>query len=143
MQKSHAKAAVVHVGTTGSSKSTLGNPSTQDEVFKRGTDNLPTTQSASTNVEEYSSVHHTVIDTPGLNESDAADKKHTKGITQALEKVQKISACAFVVKFDAPIDSQYKHFLPSSYLPYLLRMLFVMTNYATDARSVFLRQINT
>ena len=139
-------------------KSTLGNylldPSRQKKHFTVAKDNKPETQYTQSEkgtftgpaIEAlgYSSVHLSVIDTPGLNESDAADLKHMIGIVEQLEKEQEITACIIVVKFDSKIDTQYRKTIEyySQLLPSLFEknVFIVMTDYATDPRTIAMRE---
>ena len=124
------------------------------KCFATAKDNTPETQDTQSQnsvfngaaVEDlqYSSVKFTVIDTPGLNESDAADLKHMIGIVEKLEKQSEIAACILVVKFNAKIDAQYRKTI--EYYSRLLPSLFeknvfvVMTDFAMDPRSVAMRR---
>ena len=149
------EATVLLIGSTGMGKSTLGNYLLdQKECFETAKDNTPKTQKTQSQnsvfsgatVEDlqYSSVKFTVIDTPGLNESDAADLKHMIGIVEKLEKQSEIAACILVVKFNAKIDAQYRKTI--EYYSRLLPSLFeknvfvVMTDFAMDSRSVAMRK---
>ena len=150
------KASVLLIGSTGNGKSTLGNflldpDETQTKkLFETATDNLPKTQNSLgitgtlDDVDMYSSVRLTVIDTPGLNEGAVKDLKHMVDLIKWLQEVGEITACIFVVKFHSKIDAQYRATI--KYYAKLLPSLFeknafiVMTDYATDARSVTLRE---
>ena len=154
------EATILLIGSTGMGKSTLGNylldPNGQKKYFSTAKGNKPETQHTQIGqatftghaIEalqlQYSSVKLTVIDTPGLNESDAADLKHMIGIVEQLEEQSEIAACIVVVKFNAKIDAQYKKTI--EYYSRLLPSLFeknvfvVMTDYATDPRSVAMRE---
>ena len=150
------EATVLLIGSTGMGKSTLGNYLLDQVCFATAKDNKPKTQNiqsqngvfncngAAVEDLQYSSVKFTVIDTPGLNESDAADLKHMIGIVEKLEKQSEITACILVVKFNAKIDAQYRKTI--EYYSRLLPSLFeknvfvVMTNFAMDPRSVAMRR---
>lgn len=148
--------AVVLIGSTGNGKSTLGNyllnPSeehiTSSQTFKTAQDNKPHTQevklgkldeSSSTDAES-NAIPLTLVDTPGLNESSLKDLHNMIGIIQALQDVGKVQACILVVKFNTKIDVQYKATVSyySKLLPDLFKnnVIVVMTDYATDQRSV-------
>ena len=152
------RATVLLIGSTGNGKSTLGNflldPEGEVKCFATAKDNMPETQRTQSDesvfighaVENlgYSSVQLTVVDTPGLNESDAADLKHMIDIVEELRQQSTITACVLVVKFNSKIDMQYKKTI--EYYSRLLPSLFdknvfvVMTGYATDVRTVATRQ---
>ena len=151
------EATVLLIGSTGNGKSTLGNyllamgANDKSERFATAKDNKPQTQNVQSDelaitdpALKYSSVHITVIDTPGLNESDVEDLKHMIGIIEELEKRGEIGACILVVKFNAKIDAQYKKTI--EYYSQLLPSLFeknvfvVMTDFATDHRTVAIRE---
>ena len=156
---SSKEATILLIGSTGMGKSTLGNylldPSRQKKHFTVAKDNKPETQYTQSEkgtftglaIEAlgYCSVHlsTSVIDTPGLNESDAADLKHMIGIVEQLEKEQEITACIIVVKFDSKIDTQYRKSIEySQLLPSLFEknVFIVMTDYATDPRTIAMRE---
>ena len=152
------KIAVLLIGSTGNGKSTLGNymldPERQVKHFKTAKANKPETQNTQSkcttlrgaSIEDlgYSSIDLTVIDTPGLNESDAADVKHTTGMVENLKKLKEIAACILVIKFRTKIDAQYKRTIEyyAKHLPSIFEknMFVVMTDYATDPRSVAIRK---
>ena len=145
---SPGRMTVVLIGSTGNGKSTLGNflldPSEEhildDPTFEPGTTNKPETKY----VTVASEGDLTVVDTPGLNESDHEDFKHMTAIVKQLNELQSISACILCVKFDSKIDSQYKTTV--EYYKRLLPQLFennvlvVLTNYCTDEKSKYQRK---
>ena len=145
--------AILLIGSTGNGKSSLGNflvdPREEylfdKQFFKTAQTNLPETQSVSklTFKDVASDKVFTVIDTPGLNESNSQDLEHMLQVIETLQEVSGILACVFVVKFNTKIDAQYKETV--QYYRKLLPSLFernviiVMTDYATDKRSELLR----
>lgn len=151
--------AVLLIGSTGSGKSTLGNflidpkvinpkEKKDKQFFKRGTTNLPKTRSVSRVQfrDQDTRNNFTVIDTPGLNDSDIKDFKHMIQIVESLQSVDKVLACVFVVKFDSKIDIQYKTTV--QYYRKLLPSLFdrnviiVMTAYASHQYAIREREMN-
>ena len=66
------------------------------------------------------------------------------GIVEQLEKEQEITACIIVVKFDSKIDTQYRKTIEyySQLLPSLFEknVFIVMTDYATDPRTIAMRE---
>lgn len=144
--------AIVLIGSTGSGKSSLGNflidPSEEHlfekPVFSVAKANMPETQFVLPVSFKYKKTDFTLIDTPGLNESDVRDLRHMIQIVDCLQKVESIVACVLVVKFNSKIDAQYRSTV--QYYRKLLPSLFernviiVMTNFATDDRSVMLRE---
>ena len=144
--------AILLIGSTGSGKSSLGNflidPSEENifekQPFKVAKANMPETQFVSKGVVQYKAKIYTIIDTPGLNESDTKDLKHMIEIVQNLQAMESVVACVLVVKFNSKIDAQYKATV--QYYRKLLPSLFetnviiVMTDFATDDRSVRLRE---
>ena len=145
--------AILLIGSTGNGKSTLGNflidprdgVLLDKQIFKMAQENLPETQNVKqVSFNDESGRVFKVIDTPGLNESNVHDLKHMIQIVDTLQKVDGVSACVFVVKFNSKIDAQYKETV--QYYRKLLPSLFernviiVMTDYRTDARSELLRQ---
>lgn len=152
--------AVLLIGSTGSGKSTLGNflidpdDSSSTPAFAVATDNKPMTKStkvadvpitATRDIENFTGEKALVIiDTPGLNESKSEDLLHMKDIIERLNKVKRIKACVFVVKFSAKIDQQYKDTIDyySQLLPDLFKsnVLVVVTDYQTDKRSEAMRK---
>lgn len=144
--------ALLLIGSTGSGKSCLGNflVDTSEENlfdkqhFKVAKANMPETQYVSAVPCQHKDNKYLVIDTPGLNESDVSDLKHMIQIVEHLQKVKSIMACVLVVRFNTKIDAQYKATV--QYYRRLLPSLFernviiVMTDYASDSRSIFLRE---
>ena len=146
--------AVLLIGSTGNGKSTLGNflidPGDETlfdkQIFKTAQTNIPQTQNVSQEAFKLKGSHLqlTVIDTPGLNESDMHDLKHMIQIIDSLQQVDGVLACVLVVKFTSKIDAQYRATV--QYYRKLLPSLFernvivVMTGFATDDRSEQLRK---
>ena len=150
--------AVLLIGSTGNGKSTLGNflidpdRERRDVAFEVATDNRPFTQEtkvviAPLAVASYEGETITIIDTPGLNENKKKDLRHMTDLIKSLNTLRekKIRACIFVVKFQSKLDQQYKDTV--RYYADLLPSLFsrnvflVMTHYATDERSVKMREV--
>lgn len=151
-----ADGTILLIGSTGNGKSTLGNflldphNTTQSLFFKTACNNRSTTKKTQrgskklTDIRGYTFVNLTVIDTPGLNEGAIEDYQHMLDLIQELEKVKEISACIFVIKFNARIDNPYRKTI--EYYSMLLPSLFennvfiVMTEYLTDECSKVRRQ---
>lgn len=146
---------VLLIGSTGMGKSTFGNylnGMDRKPVFPMAKDNRPTTQAvnlfetkATAQIKSKSTNFKlTIIDTPGLNESAAQDFDHMTKLVQALQKIEHIHACVLVVKFNAKIDAQYKATMQyyCKLLPDLFEknVIIVMTDFATDERSVRIRE---
>ena len=142
------------MGSTGNGKSTLGNfliDPDKDHIigdkqtFRTARDNLPQTQIISACKLQHGGQTFTVIDTPGLNESASKDLRHMIDIVKYLRTLESVGACVLCTKFDAKIDDQYKATIAyySKLLPTLFEgnVVVVMTDFATDERSVKLRQI--
>ena len=142
------------MGSTGNGKSTLGNfliDPDKDHIigdkqtFRTARDNLPQTQIISACKLQHRGQTFTVIDTPGLNESAWKDLRHMVDIVKYLRTLESVGACVLCTKFDAKIDDQYKATIAyySKLLPTLFEgnVVVVMTDFATDERSVKLRQI--
>ena len=146
--------AILLMGSTGNGKSTLGNfliDPDKDHIigdkqtFRTARDNLPQTQTISACKLQHGEQTFTVIDTPGLNESAWKDLRHMIDIVKYLRSLESVGACVLCTKFDAKIDGQYKATIAyySKLLPTLFEgnVVVVMTDFATDERSVKLRQI--
>ena len=149
--------SILLIGSTGNGKSSLGNfllnPSnkhilSRSPTFRTGRSNKPETQRVQYNQCVYDqdmSLSLQVIDTPGLNESDAKDLSHMIDIVETLKDLKSITACLFCIKFDTKIDAQYKY--TAAYYRRLLPSLFegnviiVLTNFPTDERSERMRKI--
>ena len=149
--------AILLIGSTGSGKSTLGNflidPANPGPVFEVAADNKPMTQltkvatlpaTATKDITARESDGLLIIDTPGLNESKSKDFAHMIALIECLNRVKKIRACIFVVKFGAKIDQQYKdtiHYY-SELLPDIFKsnVLVVVTEFPTDKRSELIRK---
>ena len=105
---------------------------------------MPETQFVSMGLVQYKGKIYTIVDTPGLNESDTKDLKHMIEIVETLQAMESVVACVLVVKFNSKIDAQYKATV--QYYRKLLPSLFetnviiVMTDFATDDRSIKLRE---
>ena len=140
---------VLLIGSTGSGKSTLGNlllspPSIdsgsdivkqQQEIFAMATSNEPKTKV----VDIQRKGHFSVMDTPGLNKADKEDIALTIDIVKNLRKEKFLLGCILVVKWDAKIDKQFEETLKyyGNVFPDLCQnMVPVMTNYATDKRTM-------
>ena len=154
------EATILLIGSTGNGKSTLGNflldPTrshlcSDDKIFSMAKGNLPETKKVKTATKivkfsECDELKLTVIDTPGLNENPERDLEHMIQIVEELRNTQVcIKACVLVVKFNSKIDTQYietVHYY-SKLLPSLFEknVVVVMTDYATDDRSIELRKI--
>lgn len=144
--------AILLIGSTGSGKSSLGNflldPSDENlfdkQCFKVAKANMPETQHVSKLPCHFEGTDYFLIDTPGLNESDSQDLKHMIQIVESVQAANTVMACILVVKFNAKIDAQYKTTV--QYYKKLLPSLFernviiVMTDFATDDRSVMMRE---
>ncbi|XP_019861368.1 PREDICTED: uncharacterized protein LOC109589795 [Amphimedon queenslandica] len=149
--------SVLLIGSTGMGKSTFGNylldPDDKHMVdnptFATATGDKPMTQEfkvarKKVQIEGGRNVWLGVIDTPGLNESATKDLSHMIDIIKNLNECQEIRAFILVVKFNAKIDAQYRatmeyysKLLPG---PFKNNVLIVMTDYATDERSVKQRE---
>ena len=153
--------AILLIGSTGNGKSCLGNfiIDPQDShlwkhpTFKVAHSNLPETQHVQEGTaivkfpqtaEQPGDFMFKVIDTPGLNENSDADLRHMISLIENLNKVDLVSACILVVKFESKIDAQYVSTVRyySKLLPSLFEknVIVVMTEFATDERSVILRE---
>ena len=149
----HGKKTILLIGSTGHGKSSLGNfllnpdEKCQKKPFATGTSNLPQTKvvQTGTTVDRTNHPLLTVIDTPGLNESATEDLRHMMELVKTLKSIKEISACILCVRFDSKIDTQYKATV--NYYRDLLPKVFegniviVLTNFATDKRSVKVRDI--
>ena len=146
--------AILLIGSTGNGKSTLGNflvDPDRDHIigdkqtFLTARSNLPQTHAISSCQLQHEGQTFTVIDTPGLNESAWKDLRHMIDIVKYLRTLESVGACVLCTKFDAKIDEQYKATIAyySKLLPTLFEgnVVVVMTDLATDERSVKLRQI--
>ena len=150
---------VLLIGSTGMGKSTFGNflldPNERHmlhkQTFPMATDNKPMTQQVRTVPKQVSTGDRnrpkcelTVIDTPGLNENVTKDLAHMIQLIKGLRDINDIHACVLVVKFNAKIDAQYQATLDyyCTLLPELFErnVIIVMTDFATDERSVKMRQ---
>ena len=147
--------AILLIGSTGHGKSTLGNfllnPDEKYQTkslqpFAVATSNLPKTQVVEIKSDRMDHPTLCVIDTPGLNESATEDLQHMVDIVMVLKSQKEISACILCVRFDAKIDTQYKATINyyKSLLPKIFggNILIVMTNFATDRRSVKVRELH-
>ena len=153
--------AILLIGSTGNGKSCLGNfiIDPQDShlwkhpTFKVAHSNLPETQDVQEGTaivkfpqtaEQPGDFMFRVIDTPGLNENSDADLRHMISLIENLNKVDLVSACILVVKFESKIDAQYVSTVRyySKLLPSLFEknVIVVMTDFATDERSVMMRE---
>ena len=142
------EATILLIGSTGMGKSTLGNYLLEKGFFGMGVSNKPTTKIAGSGSNilpvDSATMDLTVIDTPGLNEGSAEDLEHMIGIVEELEKKREITACIFVVKFNAKLDKQYIDTIEyySKLLPSLFEknVFVVMTDFATGPRADELRR---
>ena len=150
--------AVLLIGSTGNGKSTLGNfllNPNDDHIFgkKQSFKTAQTTRPETRNVLRRKTdlklknglvVNWTIVDTPGLNESDDKDLHHMIQIIETVNEMKGVQACIIVNKFSSKIDAQYKATLNyySKLLPSLFErnVLIVLTEFATDRRSEMLRQ---
>ena len=116
----------------------------KSQTFVTATDNKPMTQEVKVvrqkvQVEGVGKVELKLIDTPGLNESAERDLSHMMQIIETINECEEITACIFVVKFNAKIDAQYRATIEyySKLLPGLFdnNVIIVMTDFATDERS--------
>lgn len=146
---------ILLMGSTGHGKSTLGNfllnPDEKYQTkslqpFAVATSNVPKTQVVEIKSDRMDNPTLCVIDTPGLNESAIEDLQHMVDIVMVLKNLKEVSACILCVKFDAKIDAQYKATINyyKSLLPKIFEgnVLIVMTNFATDRRSVKVRELH-
>ena len=146
---------ILLIGSTGMGKSTFGNflnGPDREPIFAMAKDNRPTTQNVNVSITKASaqiygkstSFQLAIIDTPGLNESASQDLDHMIKLIQALQKIKRVHACVLVLKFNAKIDAQYKATMQyyCKLLPDLFEknVIIVMTDFATDERSVRLRE---
>ena len=150
--------AVLLIGSTGNGKSTLGNflinPDDdhifgKKQTFKTAQTTRPETQnvlgkSAGIKLKSGNTVNWTIVDTPGLNESSVKDLHHMIQVIESVNEMKGVQACIIVIKFSSKIDAQYKATLQyySKLLPSLFErnVLIVVTDFATDPRSVKLRE---
>ena len=146
---------ILLIGSTGHGKSTLGNfllnPDERYQTkslqpFAVATSNLPKTQVVEIKSDRMDHPTLCVIDTPGLNESTTGDLQHMVDIVMVLKSLKEVSACILYVRFDAKIDAQYKATINyyKSLLPKIFEgnILIVMTNFATDRRSIKVRELH-
>lgn len=145
---------ILLIGSTGNGKSTLGNflidPGNSDHgpVFGVAVDNKPKTQftkvatlpvTATKDIPKEVNDSLMIVDTPGLNESKSKDLAHMTALIECLNRMKKIRACIFVVKFLAKIDQQYKDTIRyySELLPDIFKsnVLIVVMEFLTDNRS--------
>ena len=151
---------VLLIGSIGMGKSTFGNflldPNErhmlQKQTFPMATNNKPKRQQVRIESKQVSTGDRsrpkcelTVIDTPGLtNESAVKDLAHMIELIKALYTLKEIHACILVVKFNTKIDAQYRATLDyyCALLPELFErnVIIIMTDFATDKRSVMMRQ---
>uniref|UniRef100_A0A1X7TVS2 AIG1-type G domain-containing protein n=1 Tax=Amphimedon queenslandica TaxID=400682 RepID=A0A1X7TVS2_AMPQE len=149
--------SVLLIGSTGMGKSTLGNflldPDEKHvfdyQTFAVAKDNSPMTKEVkvgekSVQIDDSNEFFLQLIDTPGLNDSDAKDLSHMINIIKKLNECEEIRACILVVKFNAKIDAQYKATIEyySKLLPGLFdkNVIIVLTDYAIDERSEKMRK---
>ena len=149
--------AILLIGSTGNGKSSLGNFLINPDdahlwkhpTFATAKSNLPETQRVRDELSriklpgQKGNFEFRVIDTPGLNEK-SADLRHMIDIIETFKSVSFIHACILVVKFDSKIDAQYESTVRyySKLLPSLFEknVIVVMTDFATDERSVLQRE---
>lgn len=144
--------AVLLIGSTGNGKSCFGNyllDPREEHIYSGPTfatakANLPQTETVQIATRRVSTQrgHHltlTVIDTPGLNESDKEDLRHMIDVIEKLQQANGVIACILVVKFNSKIDAQYRATVQyySKLLPTLFQrnVIVVMTEYLTDPRT--------
>ena len=107
------------LGATGNGKSALGNylidPSKEHiipgkgQTFATAKSNFPETKEVqSGRVRDNNFYNITIIDTPGLNDSDEKDLAHMIDLVKNLREVKGITACAIVCSFDGKIDEPFK-----------------------------------
>ena len=156
-KKDRKNTALLLIGSTGNGKSTLGNflidpkeshMSGGNARFSMGRSNRPETQDVS--CEEFTHNHRctfTVIDTPGLNESEEKDLIHMCSLVKVLSdpNLEGVRACLLYVKFDSKIDVQYKATVAyySRLLPSLFEgnVLIIMTEFMTGDRAEKVRKM--
>lgn len=145
ISKKKKTVSLLMIGSTGNGKSTLGNfllnpdddhITGDNQAFKTAQTNVPQTQKVDTKTFLHKESFFTVVDTPGLNESDDKDLEHMIDIIKLLQTMKSVGACVLCTKFDAKIDAQYRATI--AYYRKLLPELFeknvvvVMTSFATD-----------